>query len=47
MGLQSNMRKIFEMYMNNNQEYQNISNINKEAMRKYDFNNTEIVRNVI
>jgi glycosyltransferase involved in cell wall biosynthesis len=47
LDLQKKMRDVFELYRNNRDQYDNIVNINKEAMSKYDFNNTDIVRNVI
>lgn len=47
LDLQKNMRYVFELYKNNIEEYQNISNMNKQQMSRYDFNNTDIVRNVI
>ena len=47
LDLQKNMREIFELHRSDIQQYQNISNINKQQMSKYDFNNTDIVRNII
>ena len=47
LDLQKNMREVFELHRSDIKQYQNISNINKQQMSKYDFNNTDIVRNII